>query len=72
MGFLPFIMFWAVLFIGRGELGLRWIVVCITIWVALLLGSGYLGYPSYIFVMGQVVLDIVLLIILTGGDIRIR
>ena len=69
---LPFILFWALLFFGREELGLKWVLVCITIWVGLLLGCVYLALPSYIFVVAQTLLDIVLLIVVTGGDIRIR
>ena len=71
-GCLPFVLFWALLFIGRRELGLKWVVVCIGIWAGLWLGSLYLEWPSYIFVAGQVLLDIVLLIVVTGGDFRIR
>ena len=70
--YLPFLLFWGLLFFGRGELGLKWVVVCIGIWAGLWLGCAYLGCPSYIFVAGQVVLDIVLLIVVTGGNVRIR
>lgn len=70
--FLPFVLFWALLFIGRSELGLKWIVVCIGIWAGLWLGCLYLKCPSYIFVAGEVLLDVVLLIVVAGGNVRIR
>lgn len=72
LGHLPFVLFWALLFFGRRELGLKWIIVCIGIWAALWLGCLYLKGPSYIVVAGEVVLDIVLLVVVTGGNIRIR
>jgi hypothetical protein len=69
---LPLVLFWGLLLFGRRELGLKWIIVCIGIWAALWLGCLYLKCPSYIFVAGQVLLDAVLLIVVFGGDLRIR
>jgi hypothetical protein len=70
--FLPFVLFWVLLFIGRSELGLKWITVCIGIWVGLWLGCAYLKCPRYVFVAGEVLLDVVLLIVVAGGNVRIR
>jgi hypothetical protein len=72
LGHLPFVLFWALLFFGRRELGLKWILACIGIWAALWFGCPYLKCPSFIFVAGQLLLDGVLLIVIFGGDVRIR
>jgi hypothetical protein len=71
-GWLFPVLFWVLLVIGREELGLKWVVVCIGIWAVLRLGCVYLGDPYYIFTVGQVLLDIVLVIVVTGGCVRIR
>ena len=31
----PFVLFWVLLFLGRGELGLKWILILIGLWVVL-------------------------------------
>ena len=69
---LPFLAFWILIFIGRSELGFKGIIFCIVLWVGLLLGLMKLNLPSYLFVAVQSLVDAVLIIIIFGGDIRIR
>ena len=69
---IPFLLFWLLIFFGREELGLKGAAVTIAIWLALLLGFALTGISPYYFVSIQVLIDIVLLIIIVGGDIRIR
>ena len=68
----PFIIFWLLIFFGRDELGMRGILICITVWVALLAGLITLNVSPYWFTSAQALLDAVLVIIIFGGDIRIR
>jgi len=68
----PFLLFWILIFIGRDELGLKGAAISIAIWLALLLGCSLTGLSPYIFVAMQALIDIVLLIIIFGKDIRIR
>ena len=67
-----FVLFWALVLYGREELGVKGILISVAIWAALLLGSIFLHVPSYYFIAAQSVLDIVLILVIFGGDIRIR
>ena len=68
---IPFILFWVLMFLGREELGWKGIVISILIWLVLLLLCVLFGFQSYTFVAIQAVVDIVLLLIIFGGDIDI-
>lgn len=69
---LPFLVFWVIIFLGRSDLGWRGVMLCIGIWLALLFGLYYAGFSSYIFVAAQALLDCILLLVVFGGDIRIK
>ena len=72
----PFVLFWVLLFFGRDELGLKGILVAVSIWAALLVGTALLaalaGISPYLFVAAQALLDVVLILMIFGGDLRIR
>jgi len=68
----PFLVFWAILFVARKELGWRWIGVCVGLWCLLLSGFMYLGISPYLFVAAQALLDCILILAIFKGDIRIR
>ena len=72
MMLLPMIAFWVLLYAGRDELGWRWIVALIALWVFSFTGimHGYL--QPHVFTIGQALLDIVLVLVIYGGDIRLR
>jgi hypothetical protein len=69
---LPFGIFWVMVFLTRRELGLKWGAFCA------LLGLGFLAMLLFLpalwmlGVIGQVLLDVVLILVLFGGDIRIN
>ena len=69
---LPFIVFWLLLYLNRKELGIKWIVILIGIWIGLLAGLAYLAISPYIFIIAESLIDIILILVLLGGDIRIR
>ena len=69
---LPFVLFWILVFVARSELGIKWMLILIAMWVGLLMGFISLGLPSYLFVVPQALLDAILIIVIFGGDIRIR
>ena len=68
---LPFMIFWAIIFFARRELGWRGILICIGIWLALFLGFFSFDVSPYMFVIAQAALDVVLILIIFKGDIRI-
>ena len=69
---IPLLLFWILIFLGREELGFKGIVISIVIWLGLLLGTCLTaGMTPYFFIAGNALLDIVLLIIIFGGDIDI-
>ena len=69
---LPFGIFWFILFFTGSELGFRGVVTTIVVWAALLGGFLLTGWPPQFFVAVQALIDVVLLLIAFGGDIRIR
>ena len=69
---LPFGIFWVLLFFSRKELGVRGVLVCIPIGLGLLGGLLFCDAAWVYCVIGQVLLDILLILILFGGDIRIN
>ena len=69
---LPFAAFWVLIFVGRGELGFKGVMFCIALWIGLLFGFMKLEFPSYWFVAAQALIDAILIIVIFGGDIRIR
>ena len=54
------------------ELGLKGVFFCVLLWIGLLVGFTALELPSYWFTVAQALIDAVLVIIICGGDIRIR
>jgi hypothetical protein len=69
---LPFWIFWILVFVARGELGLKGVFLAVAVWGALLAGSLTTDIPGYVFAAAQALLDIVLILVIFGGDIRIR
>ena len=72
MAWLPFVIFWVIIFLARGELGWRGVATCIGIWLALLIAFMYAGISPYLFVAAQALLDCILIMVIFKGDIRIR
>jgi len=71
MMWLPFLIFWAIIFFARHDLGWRGVLICIAIWTGLLFGCMFIGLSSYAFVAAQALLDCILIIVVFKGDIRI-
>ncbi len=68
----PFVAFWVLIFFGRHELGLKWTLTFIAIWGGLLAAILTLNVAGPYFVAIQAFLDIILILVIFGGDIRIR
>ena len=62
--------FWVIIIVGREELGLKGVITSIGIWFALLFGCWMLGLSMYQFTALQLLLDIVLVLIIFGGDVK--
>ena len=69
---IPFLAFWVLLFLGREELQFKGIAIAIATWLLLLAGVVASGISPYWFVSAQAVVDIVLVLMVFGGDIKIR
>lgn len=77
--FIPFVMFWVLLFVGRSELSLQAILICIGIWLFLVLTAGIFmmigtsGGMVFCILAGlQAVFDMILILMTFGGDIRLN
>lgn len=68
----PLILFWLLLFLGRDEMGLKGIGIAIGIWLALLVLFALLGISPLVFIAVQALIDIVLVIVVFGGDVSWR
>jgi hypothetical protein len=71
---IPFVLFWVLIFFGRDELGLRGILIATAIWAVLLIAFFLfaLRISPYFFVVPIALMDIVLILVIFGGDIKIR
>jgi hypothetical protein len=69
---LPFIAFWILMYLGRDELGLKGILISIAIWAAAFFGGIVLSISPYLFVSFQAIFDVILILIIFGGDIKLR
>ena len=72
MMLIPLVLFWGIIFFGGSMLGWKIVLVCISIWLISLIGFNLLGLSSYYFVGFQALFDIILIMIIMGGDINIR
>jgi hypothetical protein len=71
MGFLPSIIFWVLILLGSSELGVKGVLVSIGIWGGLLLVFIMLDNSGYMFIAAESLLDIILVFVIFGGDIRL-
>ena len=69
---LPFIVFWVLVLLGRSQLGRKGVLISVTVWAGLLFGFKVMNASPYLFVGAQSVLDVILILVIFGGDIRIR
>ena len=67
----PFVAFCALLLLARFELGSRGILIAIAAWIGMFVGCIILGLSLFYFLSAQAVLDIILVLIVFGGDFTI-
>lgn len=69
---IPFVLFWVLILLGREELGMKGGLIVVAIWAVLLIGFLAVNISPYFFVAAQAIVDVVLVLIIFGGDIKIR
>ena len=69
---IPFVLFWVLLVVYWGELGPRGIGAALAIWIALYLGLFAGLLTPFGFVVAQGILDIILIVVILGGEITRR
>ena len=69
---LPFLIFWIILILARRQLGWRRSGIAVAVWLVLLIACSFTSVPQYLFVACQAILDVVLILAVFGGDIRIN
>ena len=72
MMLMPLSLFWGIMLFGRSILGWKGVLVCISIWFIFLIGFNLLGLSPYYFVGFQALFDIILIMVIMGGDVTIR
>ena len=72
MMLIPLILFWGIILFGGTMLGWKRVLVCISIWLIFLISFNLLGLSPYYFVGFQALFDIILIMVIMGGDIHIR
>jgi hypothetical protein len=68
----PFVLFWLLIYLGREDLGLKGVIWSVGTWTVLLAGFVIFSGSPYLFVAAQALLDVVLILVIFGGDVRIR
>jgi len=69
---IPFLLFLILLYLGREELGFKWILILFCACLILPLGFSALGISPYFFTAILAIVDVVLIMIIFGGNITIR
>ena len=69
---IPLVLFFVLLFACREDLELKGILILLGIWGAGLAVCALTGVSAYIFTGFEALLDIVLILMFFGGDVRIR
>ncbi len=72
LGFIAHLAFWVVLLVGARELGWRRMAIFVVLWAAGYAGSGRLAGGGFLFDSYVAVLDIVLVLVVFKGDLRLR
>jgi hypothetical protein len=68
----PLICLVVLLWLGREELGGKGILLCLLSCIVLLIGRALFDIPPYVFVALLALMDVVLILVIFGGNIRIR
>ncbi|MHC4475376.1 MAG: hypothetical protein ACYTEL_07015 [Planctomycetota bacterium] len=66
---LPAIIFLVLIFMGREELGIKWVLILIAIVAALAIGVAKFGLPQYPFIGVLALVDIILVIVIFKGAV---
>jgi len=69
---IPFLVFWVLIFLGYEDLGMKGVGIAVLVWSVLLVACVGSGLSPYYFVAIQSAIDIVLVLIVFGGDITLR
>jgi hypothetical protein len=64
------VLFWVLVYLAKDELSGKWSAFFGVLWIGLLAIFLGLGYNIYIFIIISIVLDIVLVLAVFGGDIK--
>lgn len=72
LGIVAHIAFWVVLLIGAREMGLRRTGFFAVLWIVGYVGSAWITSGPVLFVSYVAVLDIVLILVVFKGDIRLQ
>ena len=68
----PMVLFLVLIVLGRSVLEWKGILLCVFLWAASCVTFYSLGLHSYYFVGFQALFDIILILIIFGGDLTIR
>ncbi len=69
---IPLTAFWALIYFGRDDLQPRTIIIFIAIWSVALLTILFFHIPFISFAAIEAVLAIILVLVVFGGDMKIR
>lgn len=69
---IPLALFWALIYFSRHDLQPRIIILFVFLWSGSLVTVLLLQYPPYIFAAIEAALDVILVLIVFGGDMKIR
>jgi len=68
---IPFFAFWVLLILGRNELGVKGIAIFVAVWAAAYVVFVLLGLQPALYVTALAIIDIVLVLVVFKGDVRL-
>jgi len=68
----PLVAFWALIYFGKDDMQPTTVKVFIALWVIALVSVFLFGWTHTVFPAIEAMLDIVLVLIVFGGDMKIR
>jgi len=67
----PILVFGILIVLGREELGFKWVLILLALAAAMYGGTKAIGLPEYAFAAALAFVDVILVMVIFGGNVNI-